>query len=95
MRIAMIGTGYVGLVSGACFTDIGHEVCCVDKDGSKIDLDNPKDMKRIAEIIKKESFDGAPTNPQRTLKSLDELSLKRAILGAALRGTPSRLLAGE
>src|SRR3954470_24518894 len=37
MRIAMIGTGYVGLVSGACFADFGHEVCCVDKDGSKID----------------------------------------------------------
>src|SRR5438874_3448516 len=37
MRIAMIGTGYVGLVSGACFADFGHEVCCVDKDSSKID----------------------------------------------------------
>ena len=37
MRIAMIGTGYVGLVSGACFADFGHRVCCVDKDGGKID----------------------------------------------------------
>jgi UDPglucose 6-dehydrogenase len=37
MRIAMIGTGYVGLVSGACFADFGHEVCCIDKDGGKID----------------------------------------------------------
>jgi UDPglucose 6-dehydrogenase len=37
MRIAMIGTGYVGLVSGACFADFGHRVCCVDKDASKID----------------------------------------------------------
>jgi len=37
MRIAMIGTGYVGLVSGACFADFGHEVCCIDKDESKID----------------------------------------------------------
>ena len=37
MRIAMIGTGYVGLVSGACFADFGHRVCCVDKDTSKID----------------------------------------------------------
>src|SRR5271168_3597940 len=36
MRIAMIGTGYVGLVSGACFADFGHQVTCVDKDGSKI-----------------------------------------------------------
>lgn len=37
MRIAMIGTGYVGLVSGACFSDFGHEVVCVDKDSSKIE----------------------------------------------------------
>ncbi|HWW65413.1 MAG TPA: UDP-glucose/GDP-mannose dehydrogenase family protein [Sphingomonadaceae bacterium] len=36
MRIAMIGTGYVGLVSGACFSDFGHEVICVDKDAAKI-----------------------------------------------------------
>jgi UDPglucose 6-dehydrogenase len=37
MRIAMIGTGYVGLVSGACFSDFGHDVICVDKDSRKID----------------------------------------------------------
>ena len=36
MRVAMIGTGYVGLVSGACFADFGHEVTCVDKDKAKI-----------------------------------------------------------
>ena len=36
MRIAMIGTGYVGLVSGACFSDFGWNVTCVDKDGGKI-----------------------------------------------------------
>lgn len=37
MRIAMIGTGYVGLVSGVCFSDFGHEVVCVDKDAKKIE----------------------------------------------------------
>ena len=37
MRIAMIGTGYVGLVSGACFSDFGHDVVCVDKDATKIE----------------------------------------------------------
>ena len=37
MKIAMIGSGYVGLVSGACFADFGHEVVCVDKDAAKID----------------------------------------------------------
>src|SRR3981081_1319450 len=36
MRIAMIGTGYVGLVSGVCFADFGHQVTCVDKDSDKI-----------------------------------------------------------
>jgi UDPglucose 6-dehydrogenase len=36
MRIAMIGTGYVGLVSGACFADFGHQVTCIDKDVGKI-----------------------------------------------------------
>jgi UDPglucose 6-dehydrogenase len=40
MRITMIGTGYVGLVSGACFADFGHEVSCIDKDSSKIDALN-------------------------------------------------------
>src|SRR6187399_1213589 len=37
MRIVMIGTGYVGLVSGACFSDFGHHVCCVDKDAGKVE----------------------------------------------------------
>jgi len=37
MRIAMIGTGYVGLVSGTCFSDFGHEVTCIDKDEGKVD----------------------------------------------------------
>lgn len=38
MKIAMIGTGYVGLVSGVCFSDFGHEVVCVDKDHAKIEM---------------------------------------------------------
>jgi UDP-N-acetyl-D-mannosaminuronate dehydrogenase len=37
MHVAMIGAGYVGLVSGACFADFGHTVCCVDKDPAKIE----------------------------------------------------------
>ena len=37
MKLCMIGTGYVGLVSGTCFADIGHTVYCVDKDASIIE----------------------------------------------------------
>ncbi|HEX9703212.1 MAG TPA: UDP-glucose/GDP-mannose dehydrogenase family protein [Rhodospirillales bacterium] len=40
MQIAMIGSGYVGLVSGACFSEFGHTVVCVDKDAAKIDALN-------------------------------------------------------
>ena len=38
MKIAMIGTGYVGLVSGVCFSDFGHAVVCVDKDPRKVEM---------------------------------------------------------
>ena len=37
MRVAVIGTGYVGLVSGACFSEFGVDVVCVDRDADKID----------------------------------------------------------
>ncbi|GAA5075707.1 UDP-glucose/GDP-mannose dehydrogenase family protein [Roseibacterium beibuensis] len=40
MKITMIGTGYVGLVSGVCFSDFGHDVICVDKDPRKIEMLN-------------------------------------------------------
>jgi UDPglucose 6-dehydrogenase len=36
MRVTMIGAGYVGLVSGACFADFGHQVTCIDKDEAKV-----------------------------------------------------------
>src|SRR5690606_36242754 len=36
MKIAMVGAGYVGLVSGACLADFGHDVVCIDKDPNKI-----------------------------------------------------------
>ena len=38
MKVCMIGTGYVGLVSGTCLAEIGHEVICVDNDKKKIDI---------------------------------------------------------
>ena len=40
MRICIIGTGYVGLVTGTCFAEVGHQVTCVDCDAEKIKLLN-------------------------------------------------------
>ena len=57
MKLCMIGTGYVGLVSGACFADIGNQVICVDKDKNKIDKLNsgisPIYEPGLDELIKK------------------------------------------
>ena len=57
MRLCMIGTGYVGLVSGVCFSDVGNQVYCVDKNKKKIDLLNngkvPIYEPGLEEILKK------------------------------------------
>ena len=57
MKLCMIGTGYVGLVSGTCFSDIGNQVYCVDKDVSKINKLNlgisPIYEPGLDELIKK------------------------------------------
>ena len=57
MKISMIGTGYVGLVSGACFADLGNTVYCVDKDQDKIDMLNSGEIPiyepGLNEIVKK------------------------------------------
>ena len=60
MKICMIGTGYVGLVSGACFADLGNTVYCVDKDQEKIDMLNSGEIPiyepGLKEIVKKNYF---------------------------------------
>jgi len=57
MKLCMIGTGYVGLVSGVCFSDLGNTVYCVDKDANKIDSLNqglvPIYEPGLEEILKK------------------------------------------
>ena len=44
MNVCVVGTGYVGLVTGVCFADLGNEVICVDKDARKIDMLNRGEM---------------------------------------------------
>lgn len=62
MRISVIGTGYVGTVSGACFAELGHEVICVDVDRSKIDQINagvaPIYEEGLSELLKKHAGKG-------------------------------------
>ena len=57
MDIAVVGTGYVGLVTGTCLSETGHNVVCVDKDAEKIRLLNdgqvPIYEPRLADLIKK------------------------------------------
>ena len=62
MKICMIGTGYVGLVSGACFADLGNTVYCVDKNQEKIDMLNNGEIPiyepGLNEIVKKNYLSG-------------------------------------
>ncbi len=89
MRVAMIGTGYVGLVSGACFADFGHTVTCIDKDTSKIDRLNAGEMPifepgldtLVAANVKAERLDF-------TLNGADAIRCADAVFIAV--GTPSR-----
>ena len=53
MKLCMIGTGYVGLVSGACFSDLGNTVICVDKDAKKIGLNIHISKKELIKLLEK------------------------------------------
>ena len=89
MRVAMIGTGYVGLVSGACFADFGHEVVCVDKDESKIDA-----LERGVMPIFEPGLDALVANNVRSGRLKFSMELKPAVAEAdavfIAVGTPSR-----
>ncbi len=89
MRLAIIGAGYVGLVSGACFADFGHTVVCVDKDANKV-----ASLKRGEIPIFEPGLDAlvASNTRQRRLSFTEDLA--SAVRGAEAVfiavGTPSR-----
>src|SRR6187402_751555 len=89
MRIVMIGSGYVGLVSGACFSDFGHSVCCVDKDAGKIaalrDGKMPIFEPGLDELVAKNVAAG---RLEFTLELIEALPNADAVFIAV--GTPSR-----
>src|SRR5262245_41077140 len=89
MRVAMIGAGYVGLVSGACFADIGHNVACVDKDARKIDA-----LRRGEMPIYEPGLEELVARNVRERQLSFATSLAEAVDGAAAVfiavGTPSR-----
>ncbi len=89
MRIAMIGTGYVGLVSGACFSEFGVEVVCVDKDADKIAR-----LQQGEIPIFEPGLDTLVANNQRAGRLSFTTELATAVAGAdavfIAVGTPSR-----
>ena len=89
MKIAMIGTGYVGLVSGVCFSDFGHEVVCVDKDPAKVDALNRGEVP-----IYEPGLDALMDKNVKAGRLSFTLDLKEAVDGAGAVfiavGTPTR-----
>ena len=89
MRVAMIGTGYVGLVSGACFADFGHVVTCVDKDAGKIDRLNAGEIPIFEPGL--EALVSANVRGGRLSFALDGAEAIRAADAVFIAvGTPSR-----
>src|SRR5256886_4959588 len=89
MRIAMIGTGYVGLVSGACIAEFGHEVTCVDRDGTKISALNSGEIPIYEPGLKDIVQSNVRQGRLQFTTALSE-ALKGANAAFIAVGTPSR-----
>jgi len=89
MRIAMIGTGYVGLVSGACLSEFGHDVVCIDKDAAKVET-----LRKGGIPIFEPGLDEVVAANVKAGRLSFETDLARGVAGAAAVfiavGTPSR-----
>ena len=88
MRVTMIGAGYVGLVSGACFADFGHHVTCIDKDAQKVAALNRGEIPifepGLADLVE------ANVREQRLRFAVDTASVATAEAVFIAVGTPSR-----
>src|SRR5580704_1239075 len=88
MRVTMIGAGYVGLVSGACFADFGHQVTCIDKDAAKVKALNRGEIPifepGLAELVEANVHQGRLEFTDQTL------SVAQADVVFIAVGTPSR-----
>ncbi len=76
MKLTIIGTGYVGLVSGTCFAEIGHQVICVDKDAEKIKMLRAGKMPiyepGLSELVKKNVWDGRLSFSESTQEGVEK-----------------------
>ena len=89
MHLVIVGAGYVGLVSGACFADFGHTVCCVDADPRRIEALNRGEMPiyepGLADLVLKNAREGRLTFSGELAGAVEEADV---VLIAV--GTPSR-----
>ena len=88
MKICVIGTGYVGLVSGACFADLGNNVCCVDKNKDKIDLLNNNQIPIFEPGLKELVVKNYNSNRLKFTTDLDDAVKKSDIVFICV-GTPT------
>ena len=88
MHVTMIGAGYVGLVSGACFADFGHHVTCIDKDAQKVAALNRGEIPifepGLNELVE------ANVRQERLRFAVDTAAVKQADAVFIAVGTPSR-----